>query len=97
MKKVWISSLGKAEDVVKQLMGQLKPYGLAANGHFWEDDLDKMAWIRPREELLSADTSLWAILGSAADFRTPSLGYGLSCDNLWVCQQERTCNRLAGR
>ncbi len=78
MKKVWVSSLGKAEDVVKKLMGQLKTYGMEANGHFWEDDLDKMAWIKPREELLAADTALWGIIGSAEDFQTPSLRYGLS-------------------
>jgi hypothetical protein len=78
MKKVWLSSLVKAEDVVKKFIGQLKPYGLAANGHFWEDDLDKMAWIGPREELLTADTSLWVILGSTDDFRESSVRYGLS-------------------
>jgi len=78
MKKVWLSSLVKAEDVVKKLIGQLKPYGLAANGHFWEDDLDKMAWIGPRQELLDADTSLWGILGSADDFEQSSVRYGLS-------------------
>jgi hypothetical protein len=78
MKKVWLSSLVKSEDAVKKSIVQLKNYGLEANGHFWEDDLDKMAWIKPREELLSADTALWGILGSAADFQTPSLRYGLS-------------------
>ncbi len=78
MKKVWLSSLVKAEDVVKKLIGQLKPYGLGANGHFWEDDLEKMAWIGPRQELLDADTSLWGILGSADDFQEPSVRYGLS-------------------
>ncbi len=78
MKKVWLSSLVKSEEAVKKSIIQLKTYGLEANGHFWEDDLDKMAWIKPREELLAADTSLWAILGSVADFQTPSLRYGLS-------------------
>jgi len=78
MKTVWISSLVKAEDVVKKLIGQLKTYGLAANGHFWEDDLDKMAWIGPRKELLDGETSLWAILGSADNFQESSVRYGLS-------------------
>lgn len=78
MKTVWISSLVKAEDVVKKLIGQLKTYGLAANGHFWEDDLDKMAWIGPRKELLDGETHLWAILGSADNFQEPSVRYGLS-------------------
>lgn len=78
MKKVWLSSLVKAEDVVKKFIGQLKPYGLAANGHFWEDDLDKMTWIGPRVELLDAETSLWAILGSADKFQESSVRYGLS-------------------
>ena len=78
MKRIWLSSLVKSEDAVKKSLIQLKNYGLEANGHFWEDDLEKMAWIKPREELLAADTALWGILGSAADFQTPSLRYGLS-------------------
>ncbi len=78
MKKVWLSALTTSEDVVKKLIGQLKTYGLEANGHFWKDDLDKMAWIGPRKELLDADTSLWAVLGSADDFQGPSVRYGLS-------------------
>ncbi len=78
MKNVWLSALTTSEDVVKKLMGQLKTYGLEANGHFWEDDLEKMAWIKPREELLEANTSLWGILGSAENFQEPSVRYGLS-------------------
>ncbi|HDZ24396.1 MAG TPA: hypothetical protein ENH70_07665 [Desulfobacteraceae bacterium] len=78
MKMVWLSALVKAEDVVKKLILQLKPYGLGANGHFWEDDLDKMAWIGPRKELLDGDTSLWGILGSADNFQEPTVRYGLS-------------------
>jgi hypothetical protein len=45
MKRVWLSSLIKSEDVVKKLIAQLKTYGLEANGHFWEDDLEKVAWM----------------------------------------------------
>lgn len=78
MKKVWLSSLVRSEDVVKKLIGQLKSYGLAAYGHFWEDDLGKMAWIKPRDELLHMETSLWCILGSADNFQQSSVRYGLS-------------------
>jgi hypothetical protein len=78
MKKVWLSSLVKSEAVVKKVMAQLKTYGLEAHGHFWEDDLEKVAWIKPRGELLDAKVILWAILGSEEDFRNPAFRYGLS-------------------
>ncbi|MBW1902490.1 MAG: hypothetical protein JRJ20_12760 [Deltaproteobacteria bacterium] len=78
MKKIWLSSLVPSEDVVKEVMSQLKTYGLEAHGHFWEDDLDKVAWIKPRGELLDQKTALWGILGSEEDFQNPSFRYGLS-------------------
>lgn len=78
MKKVWMTSLVKSEDVVKKLMGQLKTYGLETSGHFWEDDLEKMAWMKPRGELVDPKVTCWAILGSDKDFQNPSLRYGLS-------------------
>jgi hypothetical protein len=78
MKKVWLSSLVKSEAVIKKVMAQLKTYGLEARGHFWEDDLPKVAWIKPRGELLDTKVVLWAILGSEEDFRNPAFRYGLS-------------------
>lgn len=78
MKTVWVSSLVSSEEVVKRLMGQMKTYGLEVNGHFWEDDLEKVAWMKPREELLDAKVVLWAILASDKDLQTPTFRYGLS-------------------
>jgi hypothetical protein len=59
-------------------MAQLKTYGLEANGHFWEDDLEKVAWMKPRGELLNSHVVLWAIVGSDKDFQNPAFRYGLS-------------------
>ena len=39
MKKIWLTSLGASEDLVKKLISQMKTYGLEVNGHFWKDDL----------------------------------------------------------
>jgi len=78
MKKIWLSSLVSSEDAVKEVMSKLKTYGLEAYGHFWEDDLEKMAWIKPRGELLDQKTALWGILGAEKDFQNPSFRYGLS-------------------
>jgi hypothetical protein len=87
MKKLWLSSLVSSEDVVKKLMTQLKTYGLEANGHFWEDNLEKVAWMKPREELIDTQVVLWAILGSEEDFRNPAFRYGLSLLALTVQAQ----------
>lgn len=87
MKTIWLTSLFRAEDVVKKLMSQLKTYGFEVNGHFWEDDLEKVAWMKPREELLNANVVLWAILASDEDLRNPALRYGLSLISITVQAQ----------
>jgi len=91
MKTIWLTSLVSSEDVVKKLMGQLKTYGLDANGHFWEDNLEKVAWMNPREELMDTQVVLWAILGSEKDFRNPAFRYGLSLLALTI-QAQRGLN-----
>jgi len=78
MKTVWLSSLVSSEDTVKNLFSQLKTYGLEVKGHFWEDDLGKMAWSKPREELIKPDVALWLILASPENLANPSIRYGLS-------------------
>jgi hypothetical protein len=90
MKKVWVSSLVTAEDAVQKVMGQLKTYGLDAGGHFWEDNLEKMAWIKARPEIISNKVDLWAILGSDEDLSVPSIRYGLSLLSLTVQAQRGT-------
>jgi hypothetical protein len=78
MKKVWVTALVRDEEKIGKLMGSLKQYGLAADGHFWVDDLKHMAWQAPAEELVKADVALWIIVGNATDVKTPSIGFGLS-------------------
>ncbi len=77
-KKIWLTSLSPAGDGVRKLMGRIKKYGLEVQGHFWEDDLEKAAWITPRQELIDPRIALWAILGSEEDLRKPEFRYGLS-------------------
>jgi hypothetical protein len=78
MKNVWLSALVSSEAAVQKVMAQLKTYGLQVGGHFWEDDLEKMAWMKPRGELVDKKVVLWAILGADQDFRNPAFRYGLS-------------------
>jgi len=78
MKRVWMTSLISSEEPVKEVMERLKTYGLEVNGHFWEDDLEKTAWIKPRTELVDAKVDLWLILASADSLSIPSIRYGLS-------------------
>ncbi len=78
MKKIWISSLIRDENLVKDLISKLKTYGLEASGHFWEDDLEKLAWMKVREELLKSDIAIWVILSSEEALRKEDLRYGLS-------------------
>lgn len=77
-KTLWLTSLLPSEEKVQQLIAQLQTYGLEVRGHFWEDALDKMAWARPREELVKPEISLWLILASKEHLTTPSFRYGLS-------------------
>ncbi len=73
-----MSSLAPAQEEVQGIMISLKTYGLEVRGHFWEDDLEKMAWNGSRKELLDASVSLWAILASAEDLEKGSVRYGLA-------------------
>lgn len=78
MKTVWLTSLIESEEKVKSLIAQLKTYGMEVKGHFWEDEISKMAWAKPREELIKPDVLLWLILASGEKLKTPSVRYGLS-------------------
>jgi hypothetical protein len=77
-KKVWITSLSKNEEQVKTMMGLVQKYGLQPEGHFWVDDVKKMAWLAPKDNLIDPETSLWMILGSEKDIGTDSVCYGLA-------------------
>jgi hypothetical protein len=78
MKIIWVTSLGSSPDPVKQLMSRMKTYGLEVQGHFWEDDLKKMAWMAARDTLVDAKISMWGILGSRDELLDPDKRFGLS-------------------
>ncbi len=87
MKKVWLTSLEKSEENVKQIMSSLKGYGLDVQGHFWTDELEKMAWIGPRDVMLDTEVALWAILATPEALSNPNIRYGLSLLALTVQSQ----------
>jgi hypothetical protein len=68
-KVVWITVLNKEanEAAARKLHQAASAYGLSPAGHFWQDDLARMAWSAAREDLLRKETALWVILGSATD------------------------------
>lgn len=78
MKKLWLTSLGRSEDLVKKLISQMKTYGYEVDGHFWKDDLEQLAFMGARGELLDSKIELWGILASDEDLSKPTLRYGLS-------------------
>jgi len=78
MKTIWLTSLGSSQEPVNQLMSQMKTYGIEVQGHFWKDDLKKMAWMAARENLLDTNVSMWGILGSNEELLVPDTLYGLS-------------------
>jgi hypothetical protein len=78
MKRLWITALDKDEVGVQRLMTAAKAYGLAASGHFWTDDLAKLAWAGAREELGHSDTGAWAILATPETLAKASIRQGLA-------------------
>ncbi len=87
MKKVWLTSLEKSEENVTRIMSALKGYGLDVQGHFWTDELEKMAWIGPRDVMLDKDVALWTILATPEALSSPNIRYGLSLLALTVQSQ----------
>ncbi|NOX34521.1 MAG: hypothetical protein GXP56_12450 [Deltaproteobacteria bacterium] len=78
LKKVWITSMAKDKDATTRLLQLGRKYGLAPDGHFWVDDLQKMAWQAPLESLVAKETALWVIACTKKDFEPESVRYGLS-------------------
>jgi len=78
MKVIWLSALNKDEAAVQKVMAQMKKYGLEVQGHFWQNDNAKMAWVGAKEELGHAQVAMWAIMGSREELENPDLRYGLS-------------------
>ena len=88
MKKIWITSIGSSEEMVKKLLSQLKTYGLEGGGHFWQDDLKKFAWMGARDVLIEKQTAMWIILVSREELRSPDVIYGLSLLTITVKAQK---------
>lgn len=78
MKALCLTSLSTSQDVVKGFITRIQPYGLEVTGHFWTDDLQKMAWMEPRDMVADPKNALWAILGSKQDFEKADIRCGLS-------------------
>ena len=78
MKTIWLTSLCDDKEDIKGLMTRMKPYGIEIQGHFWQNDLKKIAWINPLDELLNKNIAVWIISGSEKELLEPDLRYGLS-------------------
>ncbi len=78
MKKIWITSLSKDQARVQKTMSKLSAYALDANGHFWVDDLKKMAWMESRVELTSEQIAVWMILSDDKELASATVRYGLA-------------------
>lgn len=77
-KNVWMTSIGPSKEEAGMVSSRLLAYGLKVKGHFWEDDLEKMAWAAAREELVDPSVALWLILSTRESLNVPSIRYGLS-------------------
>jgi len=84
MKKIWVTALASYKEEVHKLMSLLKPYGLDVKGAFYEDDLERLSWIKERDGIIDRGTALWLILASGSDLIAPSIRYGLSLLSLTV-------------
>lgn len=81
MKTVWVSALAGSEQGqarVAATTGVLKRYGLGAQGHFWNEANDKLAWRQALAALLAAKADVWLILAGPAAMAKPAVRYGLS-------------------
>jgi len=78
MKKVWITALDRNFESVQKLIADLMSYGLNAGGHFWVDDVKRMSWTAPLEELQAKEAALWIIMGPPDAFKVATVRFGLS-------------------
>ncbi len=83
-KKIWISAFDCTQETVQAVMAKLQGYGFAVDGHFFTDDLEKMAWAAPRKQLIDTSISMWVILASAKNFQQSSFRYGITMLGLAV-------------
>jgi len=76
-KKIWITVLEKDEPKAKKIFQTVNQYGLATDGNFWIDDLEKMEWAGPAPQLVAPETALWIVSGTLESFNKTSIRYGL--------------------
>lgn len=86
MKKIWVTSLDKEQAAVGSLLATAKRYGLVADGHFWSDDLPKLAWQAALEPISDPAVAVWVIIGSQGE-TLESVGYGLTLLAMSVAQE----------
>lgn len=84
MKKVWISALQQDPEAVQKIIAAAQACGLSAVGHFWVDDVKRMAWSAPLEELRQKETVLWAIVAGAEELKKDTVRFGLGLLTLAV-------------
>lgn len=77
-KSVWITILEKNEGLGRMIFEETAKYGLNPAGHFWEDDLAKLAWAGAVPELAKEDCKVWLVVGQAASFEQPGIRQGLA-------------------
>ncbi len=77
-KNVWITVLEKDETLGKKLFETVSRYAVIPNGHFWIDDIEKMAWAGVADSLTEVDTALWIIAGKVESFASPTISRGLA-------------------
>lgn len=84
MPKVLVSAISKDEASTARLLSTVKRYVPDLGGHFWTDDLAKMAWSAPKDQLAAPDCALWVICGQAQDLAPDTVRQGLSLAALGV-------------
>ncbi len=89
MKKILITSLTHNEQSIKSLLVLLQQYHVTVNGHFWIDDLSKMAWGDVKNELMTQDTGLWIIVANQSSLQSASILKGLSGLSLMIQADEK--------
>ncbi|HUT55603.1 MAG TPA: hypothetical protein VM658_19595 [bacterium] len=84
MKRIFMSMLEKDQAAAQKLIPEIKKYGLAVEGHFWTENVEKMEWMGPRPELLHPDTALWLIVAGKDGLASPANRFGLSLLSITV-------------
>lgn len=77
-KNVWITILEKNEGLGRMIFEETAKYGLNPSGHFWEDDLVKLAWAGAAQELANTNCAVWLIVGQTSSLGQKSVRQGLA-------------------